>query len=53
MTKILMISADGHVNPRPTEYAGLLEEKYRDGVDYLIEQSRQFTERTCAFSSAI
>jgi predicted TIM-barrel fold metal-dependent hydrolase len=46
MTKLLMISSDDHAGPRPSDYASLLEEKYRDGVADLIEQSRFFVKHT-------
>lgn len=46
MSKILMISSDNHAGPRPSDYANLLEEKYRDGVTDLIAQTEYFVEQT-------
>lgn len=46
MNKLMMISTDGHVNPRPEDYADLLEAKYRDRVGDLIEETRIFLENT-------
>jgi predicted TIM-barrel fold metal-dependent hydrolase len=46
MSKILMISSDDHAGPRPSDYAGLLEKKYRDGVDDLIAQTNFFVQET-------
>jgi predicted TIM-barrel fold metal-dependent hydrolase len=42
MNKILLISSDNHACPRPGDYADLLEEKYRDHVPSLLEQTRLF-----------
>jgi predicted TIM-barrel fold metal-dependent hydrolase len=46
MKKLLMISSDNHAGPKPTEYANWLEEKYRDRVNDIIEESRIFVEHT-------
>lgn len=46
MPKVLMISSDNHAGPNPSEYASLLEEKYRDGVADLLEQCEIFVKET-------
>ena len=46
MAKLMMISADGHVNPRTSDYADLVEAKYRDGVASLIEETKIFVDNT-------
>lgn len=51
MSKLMLISSDNHAGPRPSDYAGLLEEKYRDGADDLVRQSKRFVELTWPIAS--
>jgi len=40
--RLLIVSADSHAGPHPTEYKAWLDPRYRDGVDDLIRQCDEF-----------